>query len=186
MTIVRMKARPTIPDLDEEEFAMFRDELARQAREMYIDFDAWNEVLKALVVKLDKNPTENLAGFYEKLEYSQFTRNEAVDIIVKALAYRAAWDNNKYVAEKYLRMARSALGKDIDKRENKNKESQESAMYDIRPDIFECFHQCEATLNWLKTMIDAFHLKLDNLESANLNVNRQITVTELLTYKGLL
>jgi len=186
MTVVAMKACPTIPGLDEVEFVKFQDDLAKQIQEMYTDFKAWNEVLTLLIVKLDKDPTANLAAFYEKLEYSQFTRNTAVDIIVKALAYRAAWDNNLYVAERYVRIVRSALGKDIDKKENKNKELQESVMYDIRPDVFECFHQCEATLAWLKTMIEAFNAKLDNLESANLNVNRQITVTELLAYKGLI
>ena len=186
MTVVRMKFRPTIPELDEEEFAKFQDGLLTQAFEMYAQFAEWNEQMRLLVVTLDKKPTLNLSGFDEKLEYAQYTRNEAVDIVVKALAYRAAWDNNRYVAEKYLRMAKSALGKDIDKREYKNKESQEAAMYEIRPDIFECFHQCEATLDWLKTMIDAFNLKLDNLESGNLNINRQLTTTELLAYKGLI
>jgi hypothetical protein len=186
MTVVIAQTIFEVNGLDEEELSQFKIEMEQQFQAMTADFQVWSEQLKVLKVTLDKDPTLNLGAFYEKLEWSQDARNQAVEIIGQALAYRAAWENNLYQAEKYLRMIRSDLGKYINKKENKNKESQEAALYSFRPDVFECFHRCEATLAWIKTMLDSFNKKLDNLESANLNVNRQITVTELLTYKGLL
>jgi len=184
--IVKQAPQFQVRSFNEEEFQGFNSTIFEAAIITREQFEEWEDILDDIELKLDADPTINLSSFYEKLQMAQEKRNEIVGIMVKALADKANWESYVAVAEKYVRKLKSELSQSDDVKNLKNKELQESKMYSQRPDIFDCLAYCNAVSDWVETMVKVFDKKLDLIDSANLNINRQITVTELLTYKGLL
>jgi uncharacterized Fe-S cluster-containing protein len=187
MTVIK-KQEPVfqVRSFDDEEFQRFNSNVFESAivtREM---FEEWENTLDSIELKLDADPTVNLSSFYEKLQLAQEKRNEIITILTKALSYKAMWDSYVSVAEKYVRKLKSELSQLEEVRILKNKELQESKMYSKRSDVFDCLSYCSSISDWVDTMVKVFDMKLNLIDQANLNINRQITVTEMLTYKGLL
>jgi len=171
---------------NEDAFQQFNATVFEYGIDTREQFDGWEVLMDAIKLSLDADPTLNLSSFYEKLQLAQEKKNDIVEIMTQALAYKANWESHLAVAEMYVRKLKSELSQLAEVRVLKNKELQEALMYSKRPDVLDCHAYCKAIFNWVETMIKVFDKKLDLIDSANLNINRQINVTELLTYKGLL
>jgi len=166
------------------EFDSFFETILEYGKYTKNQFNEYYDKLSKIYLQLDNDPTINLANFYEKLKIAQDTKSIVIDVMMGALSIKASWQAYVSVAEKYLREFKSnslSLVKDL-----KNKDLQEAKIYSLNPKIFDCYNYCESMLDYVETMLKVFDLKLDLVESFNLNINRQITVTELLSYKGLL
>ena len=188
MTNVQMRAQNTfpIPGLDEEQFARFSAGVFASGLETAEQFVDWESEVSAIRMDLMADPSTNLPVFWAQLQEVQTKRNELVEIVMRALWYKGVWEASVGSAERYVRQARAKLMADATVRAMKNKEMQEARMYDLRADVFDVLSYCQSTLLLVKTMLTSFDKQLELLDSANLNINRQITVAELLTYKGLL
>ena len=149
-------------------------------------FISWDKELQGVAIKLDKDPTINIHGFFSKLEEIQAHKDRIVSILTQALAIKAQWESYFVTADKFLKQAKSQLSSLEEVSGKKNKELQEALMYSKFPPVFDFYTFCDSTLSWIKTMILIFDKRLDLIDSANLNLNRQINVTELLSTRGLI
>ncbi len=180
--------------LPEFESTRFRaSEFEKFSSDAYIDaidagniFSTWEQELSDLSIKLDKDPTLNLFNFYPKLEEVQARKERVIQILSEALSIKAMWESNLSVAYRFVLQIRGHLSSLPEVNGKKNKELQEALMYEKFPEVFDFYSFCEATLDWIKTMITVFDKKLELVESANTNLARQINVTELLSMKGLI
>jgi hypothetical protein len=188
MTVVRPRIanKFAIPEFNEEEFSQFSEIVFSSGLQTADAFVEWEIRVTDVRMTLMVDPSTNLPGFWAQLQEVQEKKNGLVEIMMAALVQKGDWEGFVSSAERYGRQVRAKLVQDATVKAMKNKELQEARMYDMRADVFDVQHYCESTLVLVKTMLSAFDKKLDLLESANLNINRQITVAELLTYRGLL
>lgn len=181
--------RPLYPiaEFDEQAFAEFSQAVATMGENAGTLWARWEEQMERMPkMRLLADPSSNLPAFWAQLEEVQRKKNDVVDIIVAALFEKARWEAQVSEAAKFERHARAKLVSDTTVKAMKNKDMQEARMHDLRPDVFDLHAYCTDMLVVLKSIIQGFDKQSELLDSANLNINRQITVTELLTYKGLL
>jgi len=188
MTVVRLRAQNTfaIEGFDEEGFAKFNGSVFLIGLQTADKFVAWEAQVMDVRMSLMADPSLNLPGFWLQLQEVQEKKNDLVSIVMRALLEKAEWESIVGRADRYVRQVRAKLIQDATVKAMKNKEMQEARMYDLRADVFDAQSYCASTLLLVKTMISSFEKQLDLLDSANLNINRQIQVAELLSYKGLL
>jgi hypothetical protein len=176
-----------IADFDEVAFESFCDKVSEAGENAQIVWNVWEDQISGMdQMNLMADPSTNLPVFWAQLEEVQRRKNEVVTIIMGALFEKSKWESLLGTASTHLRHARAKLVSDPTVKAMKNKDMQEARMHDLRPDIYDMHEYCTQMLAVLKTIIQAFDKKLELLDSANLNINRQITVAELLSYKGLL
>ena len=173
-------------NLNVDRFAQVSDEAFSDAILISVLFDSWDKELQSVEVKLDKDPTINIHGFFAKLEEIQAHKDRTIAILTQALGIKARWEAYLVTADKFLKQAKSQLSSLEEVSGKKNKELQEAMMYSKFPPVFDFYTFCDSTLSWIKTMILIFDKRLDLIDSANLNLNRQINVTELLSTRGLI
>jgi hypothetical protein len=172
MTVVRPRIanKFAIPEFNEEEFSQFSEIVFSSGLQTADAFMDWDIRVRDVHMTLMVDPSLNLPGFWAQLQEVQEKKNALVEIMMSALVQKGDWEGFVSSAERYSRQVRAKLVQDAT----------------VKADVFDVQHYCESTLVLVKTMLSAFDKKLDLLESANLNINRQITVAELLTYRGLL
>jgi hypothetical protein len=176
-----------IADFDEQQFSDFAAQVGEMGVHAATLWSGWEARMMSMEkMYLLEDPSTNLPAFWAQLEEVQRKKNDVVDIITAALFEKARWESKVASGANYVRHVRAKLVSDATVKAMKNKDMQEARMHDLRPDIFDMYEYCVQMLTVLKTIIQGFDKQLDLLDSANLNINRQIVVTELLTYKGLL
>lgn len=188
MTVVRPHLQNTfsIAGFEEDEFAQFSDSVFFAGLQTADQFVEWEAQIVDVRMTLMADPSINLPVFWTQLQEVQEKKNDMVSIVMRALLEKAKWEAYVGRSERYGRQVRAKMVQDATVKAMKNKEMQEARMYDLRPDVFDVQSYCASTLLLVKTMISSFEKQLELLDSANLNINRQIVVAELLSHKGLL
>jgi hypothetical protein len=145
------------------------------------------EELDSLSIELDSYPEENIEKFNEKYAYVQSLYFRVSFVLMEIKKELKDWNFLKSkVMTLYRRAKNLLLISKPDIKNLRNKELQEAAIQLELSDIVDVLESVDSVIQSLKFDFDIVSLKLDALDKANLNLNRQQKILEDEIMLGLL
>ena len=137
------------------------------------------EEITNINVELDSSPDEDISVFNNKYAFVQSQCNRVVSILIDLKQELKRWQIFKNRVDIFYRKARNLLLIERPEIKNlKNKELQEAATQNELSDLKDIVDGVDNVIEELEHDVDIVKLKKENLESVNVNLNRQQKVVE--------
>lgn len=144
-------------------------------------FEAELQEIHDLNFRLDVEPESNVGDFNLLYAQVQAAHSRVTSIIVKMRDVLGTWKDLKYQADRlYKRSSNSILTTDVRVKNLRNQTLQQAAIDDMLADIVDIVELVNSEIDRLKHDISTAELKLGNIETANVNLNRQQKIVELM------
>jgi chromosome segregation ATPase len=137
------------------------------------------EELNSIKFTLDSTPEEDIPGFNEKYASIQSHISRVSSILIEAKREIKYWNEYKSrLKSLYVRAKNNLLINTSEIKELRNKEMQESAIQERIPDLVRLLEGLDIIIDSLESDIDIIRIKKEEIDSANVNLNRQQKVIE--------
>lgn len=135
--------------------------------------------VKSIFITLDTSPDEDITVFNEKYAFTQSQHNRITSILIDLRNELRIWKEFKDELKVHYKKARNVLLSERPEiKALRNKELQEAAIQSEVSDLVDLVDGVDNVINSLEDDLDIVKLRKENLDSANVNLNRQQKVVE--------